>query len=94
MTKDLLYQVYTDQTKNLIDKFTQENCLCMCALAMSLVMAGTGDEECFRSIRIIRKKIEQTGFTSLEMHYGHNLAINMALGFLFLGSGAFSLGTS
>ena len=25
------------------------------------------------------------------MHYGHNMAINMALGFLFLGSGAFTL---
>lgn len=52
---------------------------------MSLVMAGTGDVQCFKTIRIIRKRLEA------EMHYGHNMAINMALGFLFLGSGAFTL---
>lgn len=60
--------------------------MCMCALAMSLIMGGTGDAECFRTLRVIRKRLES------EMHYGHNMAINMALGFLFLGSGAFTLG--
>ena len=88
MTRDHLLQIYGDQTKNLVDKFTQENCLCVCALAMSLVMAGTGDTECFKMIRVIRKRIEA------EMHYGHQMAINMALGLLFLGSGQFKLSTS
>ena len=55
----------------------------MCALAMSLIMAGTGDTECFRIIRVIRKKLEN------DMNFGHNIAINMALGFLFMGTGAF-----
>ena len=58
--------------KNLIDKYTQENCLCMCSLAMSLVMAGTANIKCFRILRVIRKRLEG------EMHYGHNIAINMA----------------
>ena len=48
-------------------------------------MAGTGDTECFKTLRVIRKRLES------EMHYGHNMAINMALGFLFLGSGAFNI---
>jgi hypothetical protein len=48
-------------------------------------MAGSGDAECFKTLRIIRKRLES------EMHYGHNMAINMALGLLFLGSGAYNL---
>ncbi len=48
-------------------------------------MAGSGDSECYKTLRIIRKRLES------EMHYGHNMAINMALGLLFLGSGAYNL---
>ena len=47
-------------------------------------MAGTGDVDCFRTLRVLRKRFEQ------DMHYGYNMAINMSLGFLFLGSGAFT----
>ena len=47
-------------------------------------MAGTGDTECFRTLRVLRKRFEH------DMHYGYNLAINMSLGFLFLGGGAFT----
>lgn len=61
--------------------------MCVAGLALSLVMAGTGDEHCFRTLRVIRKRLENS-------EYGHNLAINMAMGFLFLGSGAFTLGRS
>lgn len=87
MTTNLLHQIYNDLNKNLIDRYTQENCLCTAALALSLVMAGTGDEDCFRTLRVIRKRLENSD-------YGHNMAINMAMGFLFLGSGAFTLGRS
>ena len=75
-------------TKNQIDKGTFENCLCVLSLALSMVMAGTCDVETFRCLRVVRKKIE------VEMHYGNNMALNMALGFLFLGSGAYSFGRS
>lgn len=71
-------------TKNQIDKHTVETCLCVCSFAMSMVMAGTGDIDCFRILRVIRKKFES------EMNYGFNMAIHMSLGFLFLGSGAFT----
>lgn len=47
-------------------------------------MAGTGDISCFRILRVLRKRFEN------EMHYGFTMAIHMSLGFLFLGSGAFT----
>jgi len=56
----------------------------MLSLALALIMAGSGDAECFRALRTVRKRLEN------EMHYGHNMAINVAIGILFLGSGAYS----
>ena len=47
-------------------------------------MAGKCDVSCFRILRVLRKRFES------EMHYGYNMAINMAIGFLFLGSGAYT----
>lgn len=58
----------------------------MLAIGLSLVMAGSGDADCFRTLRVVRKRLES------EMHFGHNMAINQALGMLFLGSGAFGSG--
>jgi len=51
-------------------------------------MAGSGDVDCFRTLRVLRKHLEK------DMNYGHNMAINMCLGFLFLGSGAYTFGQS
>ena len=44
-------------------------------------MAGSGDVDCFRTLRVLRKHLET------DMNYGHNMALNMCLGFLFLGAG-------
>lgn len=82
--KDQIGVIHNNMTKNQIDKHTVETCLCVCSFAMSMVMAGTGDIDCFRILRVIRKKFES------EMNYGFNMAIHMSLGFLFLGSGAFT----
>jgi anaphase-promoting complex subunit 1 len=49
-----------------------------------MVMAGSCDVESFRQLRIARKRMET------EMHYGYNLAVNQAMGFLFLGSGTYT----
>jgi anaphase-promoting complex subunit 1 len=76
--------IHTNITKNQVDKNTVDTCLCVCAFAMSIIMAGTGDVECFRILRVLRKRFEH------DMHYGFNMAIHMSLGFLFLGSGAFT----
>jgi anaphase-promoting complex subunit 1 len=53
-----------------------------------MVMAGKCDVGCFRIMRVLRKRFEG------EMHYGFNMAINMAIGFLFLGSGAYTFSRS
>ncbi|CDW78298.1 UNKNOWN [Stylonychia lemnae] len=82
--KDSIGVIHTNFTKNQVDKSTVETCLCVCAFAMSMIMAGTGDIECFRALRVLRKRFEY------DMHYGYNMAIHMSLGFLFLGTGAFT----
>jgi anaphase-promoting complex subunit 1 len=82
--KDSIGMVHTNATKNQVDKNTVETCLCVSAFAMSMIMAGTGDIECFKTLRALRKRFEH------DMHYGYNLAIHMSLGFLFLGGGSFT----
>ena len=82
--KDCIGVVHNNFTKNQVDKNTVETCLCVCSLAMSMVMAGSGDVDCFRTLRLMRKRFEH------DMHYGYNMAINMAIGFLFLGHGSFT----
>lgn len=58
------------------------------ALCLSLVMAGSGDLETFRRLRILHSE------THKEMGYGNYQAINMALGFLFLGGGQYAFANS
>lgn len=79
----------THETKNQVDKATVDTCLCVLAFALGLVMAGTCDIEAFRELRVLRKRLEGG-----DMHYGYNMAINMAIGFLFLGSGAYTFSRS
>ena len=71
--------------KNSIDNYNLSTILCVCVLSLSLIMAGTCDIECLKWCRIIRKRIEE----SANMHFGFNMAIHMAIGFLFLGSGRY-----
>jgi anaphase-promoting complex subunit 1 len=81
--------IYTNsKNKNNIDKTTYEKWLWMAAFALSMVMAGTGDVNWFRVLRRIRKILEK------DMHYGFNMAIHMAIGFLFLGAGKYTFSTS
>ncbi len=80
--------IHTNITKNQIDKNTVETCLCVSAFALSMIMAGTGDVECFKALRVLRKRFEH------DMHYGYNMAIHMSLGFLFLGGGSFTFSRS
>lgn len=57
-------------------------------LGLSIVMAGTGDLDTLRRLRYLQ------GITDHYTNYGDYLAINMALGFLFLGGGQQSFRTS
>lgn len=55
------------------------------ALSLSVVMAGSGDLETFRRLRILYND------TSKDMGYGDYMGINTALGFLFLGGGQYAI---
>ncbi|CCE83362.1 Piso0_003937 [Millerozyma farinosa CBS 7064] len=58
------------------------------ALSAAVVMAGSGDLDTFRRLRVLQ------GDTSNNMRYGNYMAINTALGFLFLGGGQYAIGNS
>lgn len=72
--------------KNSIDQYEQFSMLSASLLALSIVMAGSCDIDCLKLIRIIRKKFQD----SKVFHYGFSMAINMAIGFVFLGFGNFT----
>lgn len=71
-----------------MDKNTVDSSLCICSLALSMVMAGSCDIECFRALRVLRKRFES------EMNFGYNQSISLAFGLLFLSNGQFTLSRS
>ncbi|CAK7908829.1 anaphase-promoting complex subunit 1 [[Candida] anglica] len=88
---DLMMEVSARSAKNYDEKIAQHSAISirnLLALCVSVVMAGSGDLETFRRLRILH------GDTSKEMEYGSYMAINMALGFLFLGGGQYAFSTS
>lgn len=62
--------------------------LSMILLAMSMVMAGTGNLKVLKVCRFFHKR------PGGEMNYGFHMAHHMALGLLFLGGGRYTLSTS
>ncbi|MCJ1279508.1 Anaphase-promoting complex subunit 1 [Puttea exsequens] len=69
-------------------RITVRNCQDAIALAVSCVMAGTGDIHVFRRLRSLH------GRTDADTPYGSHLADHMAIGVLFLGGGTHTFGTS
>eukprot|EP01035_Chromulina_nebulosa_P017285 gene17285-22821_t len=63
-----------------------EFCICQTSLALATVMSGTGDIDCLRIYRELRWRVD-------ELNYGTHLALNMAIGLLFLGGSKCSLKT-
>ena len=57
---------------------------------MGIVMAGSCDISCLSMIKGIRRKFQDAKL----YHYGFNMAINMAIGFLFLGYGNYTFNRS
>lgn len=62
-------------------------CLCCCAVSLAMVMAGTGDLDTLRILRIVRSKCDEGA------RYGTHMAFGAATGLLFLGGGSCTLGT-
>mmetsp|Transcript_6661 Transcript_6661/g.5971 ORF Transcript_6661/g.5971 Transcript_6661/m.5971 type:complete len:924 (+) Transcript_6661:1297-4068(+) len=63
-----------------------ELCICQTSLALASIMSGTGDIDCLRIFRELRWKVD-------ELNYGTHLALNMAIGLLFLGGSRCSFKT-
>ncbi|GAX79204.1 hypothetical protein CEUSTIGMA_g6644.t1 [Chlamydomonas eustigma] len=80
-----------------IDKGHLESCLCVVLLAMSVVMAGSGHPP---SVNLIKQLIGRLHpgsvhqVSGLGINYGTNMALSMAMGFLFLGAGELTFSTS
>ncbi|KAI5246184.1 hypothetical protein E4T43_02882 [Aureobasidium subglaciale] len=67
---------------------TVKRCIDVLALAMATIMAGTGDLQSFRYLRLLHGRVDA------ETTYGSHLAAHLAIGTLFLGGGTYTFGTS
>eukprot|EP00941_MAST-03F_sp_MAST-3F-sp1_P006129 g6129.t1 len=70
------------------DPATLEMCISSVAIALGMVMAGTGDLVTLRLLRELRWK------TGPKVTYGRHMALHSAIGLLFLGGGACTLSRS
>jgi len=68
---------------NKVHKASNERCISVAALSLSVVMAGSGDLDVLRILRKLRKRC------TAEQLYGDHMAIGMAIGLLFLGGGRY-----
>ncbi|GMN41281.1 hypothetical protein TIFTF001_010497 [Ficus carica] len=66
-----------------VDRGTLEMCLHLIVLSLSVVMAGSGHLQTFRLLRFLRSRNSADGHTN----YGVQMAVSLAIGFLFLGGG-------
>ena len=93
------------ERKAVVDRPTLEKCVGCCAMAAATVMAGTGDVPTLRLLRHLRARLEapesnQAQSSNKEkdknksgMSYGAHMAIQTAIGFLFLGGAARTFST-
>lgn len=73
-----------------IDRGTLETCVHLIALSLSVVMAGSGNLQTFRLLRFLRSRNSTDG----HANYGIQMAVSLAIGFLFLGGGTRTFSTS
>ncbi|KAK6456133.1 anaphase-promoting complex, subunit 1 [Scheffersomyces xylosifermentans] len=88
---DMMMNLSTNTATNYDQKIAYHcagNIRNLIALSLSVVMAGSGDLETFRRLRVLHND------TNKESGYGNYMSINTALGFLFLGGGQFAFNNS
>ena len=78
---------YEENNKRAISKKNLDECLCISSYALSLVMSGSGDLDCLKILKIIRKKVSDTSNDFKNFYSGFINSINHAIGMLFLGNG-------
>jgi hypothetical protein len=88
------------ERKAVVDRPTLEKCVGCCAMAAATVMAGTGDVPTLRLLRHLRARLEAPESSNKDkdknksgMSYGAHMAIQTAIGFLFLGGAARTFST-
>uniref|UniRef100_A0A6Q2YLC4 Anaphase-promoting complex subunit 1 n=1 Tax=Esox lucius TaxID=8010 RepID=A0A6Q2YLC4_ESOLU len=81
-------QSLTSANATVTGHYNLQTCLSMVLLAVSMVMAGSGNLKVLQLCRFLHKR------TSGEMNYGFHMAHHMALGLLFLGGGRYTLSTT
>ncbi|KAM6598818.1 anaphase-promoting complex subunit 1 [Cannabis sativa] len=73
-----------------VDRGTLEICLHLIVLSLSVVMAGSGHLQTFKLLRFLRSRNSADG----QANYGVQMAVSLAIGFLFLGGGMRTFSTS
>lgn len=73
-----------------VDRGTLEICLHLIVLSLSVVMAGSGHLQTFKLLRFLRNRSSADG----HANYGTQMAVSLAMGFLFLGGGMRTFSTS
>lgn len=73
-----------------VDRSTLEICLHLAVLSLALVMAGSGNMQTFRLLRFLRNRNSSDG----QANFGIQMAVSLAIGFLFLGGGMRSFSSS
>ncbi|KAJ3053460.1 Anaphase-promoting complex subunit 1 [Rhizophlyctis rosea] len=71
-----------------MDRGIARSCTDVLAISLGLVMVGTGDIAVMRRLRKLHGRLGQ------DVTYGSHMAVHMALGFLFLGGGRYTLSQS
>ncbi|XP_031485584.1 anaphase-promoting complex subunit 1 isoform X2 [Nymphaea colorata] len=71
-----------------VDRGTLETCLHIIVLSLSVVMAGSGHLQTFRLLKFLRGRTVDG-----QMNYGFQMAVSLAIGFLFLGGGMHTFST-
>ncbi|CAA2984556.1 anaphase-promoting complex subunit 1 [Olea europaea subsp. europaea] len=75
---------------NYVDRGTFETCLHLIVLSLCVVMAGSGHLQTFRLLKFLRTRNSADG----HANFGTQMAVSLAIGFLFLGGGMWTFSTS
>ncbi|KAK4480701.1 hypothetical protein RD792_013783 [Penstemon davidsonii] len=73
-----------------VDHGTLETCLHLIVLSLCVVMAGSGHLQTFRLLKFLRNR----NFADGHAYSGIQMAVSLAIGFLFLGGGMWTFSTS
>jgi anaphase-promoting complex subunit 1 len=90
---DLLIQLSSKESKlsEYFPKNFLDSTICNLLMALSLVLAGTGDIPVLRLCRYLQARVSSTQVTISSTTYGLQMCISLATGILFLGAGRYSL---